>query len=78
MTDQDTSDLPSVREQLEMTAEINERIRKRGECVWTNPEYSEDYWWTQCGQKHIPSDGNPVTDEGKNWCAYCGGKLVTK
>ncbi len=78
MTTPDHSAIPPVSTQVSETEAMNQRIQERGACIWTNPEYSADHWWTQCGKKHIPSDGNPVTDEGKNWCAYCGGKLVTK
>jgi hypothetical protein len=69
----DTSALPSVREQREMTAEINERIHKRGDCVWTVDPYMTDCTFVGCG-------GARVVRPSKNWnhCPYCGGKLVTK
>ena len=73
MTEPDTSALPSVREQREMTAEINERIRKRGECVWEQVGRVPVLIIVSCNGRRKDRFGH-----GYNFCPYCGGKLVTK
>ena len=78
MTDQDTSALPSVREQREMTAEINERIRKRGECVWVDIEPPhKDNFVTGCGASYFFVNGN-ITRWEFVYCLYCGKRIEVK
>ncbi len=78
MTTPDHSAIPPVSTQVSETEALSQRIRERGACIWTNPEYSADYWNAECGERHIAADGHPINDQRWTWCAYCGGKLIVK
>ena len=45
-----------------------------GECEW---EYTEPYWWTECGSTSWPIECNRKPAEWR-YCPFCGRRIVVK
>ena len=58
------------------TDKLHARLAARlaGECVW---EYTEPYWWTECGSTSWPIECNRKPAEWR-YCPFCGRRIVVK